>query len=240
MNPALGKLGYDERDRVVIVHADDIGMCQATLPALTDLLDAGLVSSASTMVPCAWFPAVAAFCRENRDADMGVHLTLTCEYRSYRWGPISTRDPASGLLDKDGYFHSARTGCTPMPHRRLPPASWRLSWTRAQAAGIDITHIDTHQLSAFHSKLLKAYTDLAVEAGLPLMLLRLDAAGWQALGQALGLLSTGRRRAYWNRPRMSWRRGAWPWSTMPPRCPSTGPRTGWPRPARYLRRCPQG
>src|SRR6478672_2855763 len=105
MHPLLQRLGFDADDRVVIIHPDDIGMCQATLPAYTDLLAFNLISSATTMVPCSWFPAVAAFCREHPNVDMGVHLTLASEWDVYRWGPISTRDPTSGLLDDDGYFH---------------------------------------------------------------------------------------------------------------------------------------
>ena len=99
MNAALKQLGYAADDRVVIIHADDIGMCHATLPAMADLLDFGLLSSAATMVPCAWFPQTAAFCRDHPTVDMGVHLTVNCEWEAYRWGPISTRDPASGMLD---------------------------------------------------------------------------------------------------------------------------------------------
>ena len=60
MNPILKKLGFDERDRVAIIHADDIGMCQATLPAIADLFEFGLVSSAAVMAPCPWFPQAAA------------------------------------------------------------------------------------------------------------------------------------------------------------------------------------
>jgi predicted glycoside hydrolase/deacetylase ChbG (UPF0249 family) len=187
MNPALERLGYGEQDRVAIIHADDIGMCQATLPALTDLLDAGLMSSAATMVPCAWFPEVAAFCRGNHDVDMGVHLTLTCEYEGYRWGPISTRDPASGLMDDDGYFHFSPGG---VDTHALPEAAARelaAQLERAQVAGIDVTHIDNHQISAFPPKFLDAYTGLAGQARLPLMFLRLDAAGWQAMAHAFDL-----------------------------------------------------
>jgi hypothetical protein len=52
-----------------------------------------------------WFPVVKWMCRDNPEIDMGVHATLNAEWDSYRWGPLSTRDPASGLLDVDGYFH---------------------------------------------------------------------------------------------------------------------------------------
>jgi len=104
-NTALRELGFSAADRVVIVHADDVGMCNATVNAFFELADYGVISSGSVMVPCPWFPAVAAACRGNADIDVGVHLTLTSEWDRYRWGPISTRDPASGLLDEEGYFY---------------------------------------------------------------------------------------------------------------------------------------
>ncbi len=108
MNPILRTIGFFPTDRVVILHADDIGSSHSSVAAYADLLAAGVISSAATMVPCPWFPALADFCRQQQDdprLDMGVHLTLNCEWDSYRWGPISTRDPASGLLDDEGYFY---------------------------------------------------------------------------------------------------------------------------------------
>ena len=101
----LKQLGFDKNDRVVIIHADDVGMCQASVTAFADLADFGLVSSGSVMVPCPWFLEVAAYCKLHPEADMGVHLTLTSEWSTYRWGPISTCDPSTGLLDGEGYFH---------------------------------------------------------------------------------------------------------------------------------------
>jgi predicted glycoside hydrolase/deacetylase ChbG (UPF0249 family) len=187
MNPALKRLGYGKQDRVVIIHADDIGMCQATLPALTDLLDAGLMSSAATMVPCPWFPEAAALCRGNGGVDMGVHLTLTCEYRSYRWGPISTRDAATGLMDEDGYFHFGPGGVDTHATTEAAARELAVQLERALGAGIDVTHIDNHQISAFRPRLLDGYLGLANQAHLPLMFLRLDAAGWQSFAGAVGL-----------------------------------------------------
>ena len=109
-NPFLKKLGFAADARVVIIHTDDIGMCQASVGAFRDLIDFGLISSAAVMVPCPWFPEVAALCRSRPGIDMGVHLTLNSEWDSYRWGPISTRDPASGLLDEEGYFYRREQG----------------------------------------------------------------------------------------------------------------------------------
>src|SRR5215217_5387194 len=106
MNPMLRELGFRPDDRAVVVHADDIGMCHATLPAVDELMAFGLVTSASAMVPCSWFLEVVAWHQRNHQFDLGIHLTLTSEWEGYRWGPITTRAPASGLLDDQGYFHA--------------------------------------------------------------------------------------------------------------------------------------
>ena len=113
-NPVLKKLGFSPGDRVVIIHTDDIGLCQATVDAFADLFDFGLISSGAMMVPCPWFFEAAAFARTHPAADLGVHLTLTCEYERYRWGPLSTRNP----------------GCT------LPPSSQRNRINRSRCANL--------------------------------------------------------------------------------------------------------
>ena len=104
-NPLLKKLGYSDNERLVIIHADDIGMCHASLQAFKDLWKFGTITSGAVMVPCPWFPATAQMCRENPEIDTGVHATLNAEWDSYRWSPLSTQDQASGLLDAEGYFH---------------------------------------------------------------------------------------------------------------------------------------
>ncbi|MFN8495535.1 MAG: polysaccharide deacetylase family protein [Caldilineaceae bacterium] len=170
MNPALKKLGYDERDRVVIIHADDIGMCQATLPAIADLFEFGIVSSAAVMTPCPWFLQTAAFCRDNPTVDMGVHLTVNCEWKTYRWGPISTREPASGMLDEQGYFHRQ----PPVTEQQADPNAvatelgMQVAW--AKRAGIDITHVDAHMGSVMAAPFIRSYVEVALEHRLPLLM----------------------------------------------------------------------
>lgn len=186
-NPLLKKLGFTNTDRVVIFHTDDIGMCQASLAAYADLLDVGIISAAATMVPCPWFPATAAFCRENAArVDMGVHLTLTCEWSSYRWGPLSTRAPNSGLLDAEGYFPRANEAVFAAAQEPgfadFARAEIEAQVARAVAAGIDITHIDTHMGSVFHPTLLPLYLETAQKYRVPAMLPRLEEAQIRAMG----------------------------------------------------------
>ncbi len=167
MNPILHRLGFAAADRVVIVHADDIGMCQATLPAYVDLLEAGLLSSAAVMVPCPWFPETARFCRAHPEVDMGVHLTLTCEWTTYRWGPISTRDESSKLMDDEGYFPRTSAEITARGDANAVATEMRAQLQRAAGAGIDVTHIDSHMGSVFHHTFLLSYVQLAREARIP-------------------------------------------------------------------------
>lgn len=177
MNPILKKLGYDEKARVVILHADDIGMCQASVDAYADLLEFGVMSSAATMVPCPWFPAAAEYFRSqsgNPNFDMGVHATLNSEWGTFRWGPISTRDTASGLLDEHGYFYSRSE---PTGERANPDAVEKeltAQVERALAAGFDVTHMDTHMLTAFEPRLMAAYLRVAEKFGLPAFALHPD------------------------------------------------------------------
>lgn len=176
-NPSLKKLRLSERDRVVIFHADDIGMCQASLDAYEDLVSFGLLSSAAVMVPCSWFPATAAFCRANQDSkriDMGVHLTLTSEWDSYRWGPISTRNAASGLMDEEGYFYRSSEEAQAHLDPAAAVSEIEAQIQRAIAAGIDISHIDTHMGSVFHPALLAGYIQNALKYRVPAMILRQD------------------------------------------------------------------
>jgi predicted glycoside hydrolase/deacetylase ChbG (UPF0249 family) len=181
-NPVLRRLGLSDDDRVAIIHADDVGMCQATLPAFDELLAFGLVSCGAAMVPCPWFPALAAYCRQHPQADMGVHLTLTSEWDTYRWGPLSTRDPASGLLDEEGYFYREPEDVQSRADAAVVQAELETQVSRALTAGIDVTHVDTHMGTLAHFKYISAYVGLALQHGLPALVLRLDEAGWREMG----------------------------------------------------------
>jgi predicted glycoside hydrolase/deacetylase ChbG (UPF0249 family) len=182
-NPVLRQLGLGDDDRAVIIHADDVGMCQASLAAYADLVDFGLVSSASTMVPCPWFPAVAAFCRDRSQdhVDMGVHLTLTSEFEGYRWGPISTRDLSSGLIDREGHFFAESEAVQARGNPDAVQREIEAQVQRAVEAGVDVTHIDTHMGTVAHARFLPVYIQVALQYRVPPLLLRLDEAGLREL-----------------------------------------------------------
>ena len=178
----LKQLGFSETDRLVILHADDIGMCHATLTAFDDLWHAGGISSGAVMVPCSWFPAVAAYCRENPDVDMGVHATLNCEWDACRWGAVSTCDPASGLLDENGYLHHNPEITTDKASSQTVAAELAAQVSLALNNGIDISHIDSHMGTILHPKFIQTYLDQALSRRVPAMQPRVTAVGAKDLG----------------------------------------------------------
>ena len=181
-NPFLTKLGYSNTDRLVIIHTDDIGMCHASVQAFQDLWAFGTITSAATMVPCPWFPAVAQMCRANPDIDMGVHATLNAEWESYRWGPVSTRDPDSGLLDADGYFHQWHQAVYDNARPEEVEREVNAQIERALAAGIDVTHVDSHMGTIMNPRFLQSYAQAAAGRLLPSLLPRPGAKGVDILG----------------------------------------------------------
>jgi chitin disaccharide deacetylase len=190
-NPYLKKLGFSDSDRVVIIHTDDIGMCHASVQAFKDLWNFGTITSGATMVPCPWFPVVKWMCRDNPDIDMGVHATLNAEWASYRWGPLSTRDSASGLLDVDGYFHQWQDAVYQNAKPEAVEKEVNAQIEHAIAAGIDVTHIDSHMGTIMSPLFIQSYIQAAASRFLPSMLPRLDAKGMEMVG-----MSEAERQAY--------------------------------------------
>lgn len=181
-NPFLKKLGLSDNDRAIIIHTDDIGMCHASVQAFRDLWRFGTITSGATMVPCPWFPAVAQMCRENPEMDMGVHATLNAEWESYRWGPVSTRDPESGLLDANGYFHQWQPAVYANAKPEAVEAEVNAQIERALAAGIDVTHVDSHMGTIMHPIFIQSYIQAGASRLLPNMLPRIDARGVDVMG----------------------------------------------------------
>ena len=182
MNPALERLGFGPADRVVIFHADDVGMCHGANVAFLELSRRGLVSCGSVMAPCPWFPEAADLARQQPKLDLGVHLTLTSEWDHYRWRPLSTVERTSGLLDEGGCFwHDI-----PQVRRHLnvtaAEAELRAQVERALAAGIDVTHLDAHMYSALIPELIASFVRLGLEYRLPVLLPRRIEANLAGLG----------------------------------------------------------
>lgn len=172
MNSLAQAITGDANARVLAVHIDDVGMCHGANVAFAELSRSGGVTCGSVMVPCPWFREIADVAAEDQSLDLGVHLTLTSERAQYRWAPLSTMSRASGLIDDQGYFPRS---CLELRPRIVPEAAeieFRAQIDRALAAGIDVTHLDTHMGAAVVPELVDIYVKLGHDYGLPILLPR--------------------------------------------------------------------
>ncbi len=92
------RLGYPTDSKLLIIHADDLSVAHSVDTASFDALDKKAVTSASIMVPCAWLTEVAWYAKDHPDADLGLHLTLTSEWKVDRWGPVESKNKPLACL----------------------------------------------------------------------------------------------------------------------------------------------
>jgi chitin disaccharide deacetylase len=163
-------LGYSADARVLIPHIDDVGVCHGANRAFAELAGQGFVTTASVMVPCPWFPETADLVREQPGLDLGVHLTLTSESRACRWRPISTTSRSSGLIDDAGFMWPDVPSVRRHAERRAVETEMRAQIEAALAAGIDVTHLDTHMGAAASPEFVDSYLSLGREYRLPVLL----------------------------------------------------------------------
>ncbi len=159
------RLGYGAEDRVLILNCDDLGFCHSANVGVYEALRRGLGTSASLMVPCPWAAEAAA---EYAGEDVGVHLTLTSEWASYRWGPVTA---STSLVDRTGRF--PRTVEEVWSHATIEEArrECRAQVELALEWGVDVTHLDAHMGTVQTNPVLfEVYLELAADHRLPLRL----------------------------------------------------------------------
>jgi predicted glycoside hydrolase/deacetylase ChbG (UPF0249 family) len=164
------RLGYPPDSKLLIIHADDLAVAHSEDAASFDALDRHAVTSASIMVPCPWLSEVAVYAKDHPDADLGLHLTLTSEWKTYRWGPVESKNMVPSLLDPSGYLWPD----TPQDPGALKAAEVereiRAQIERANALGIHPTHLDSHMGVLFaRPDLFAIYVKVAREYKLPFL-----------------------------------------------------------------------
>ena len=175
------RLGHPADARLLIIHADDLGMCHSVNRATFEALQRGWVTSASAMVPTPWFAEVAQFARANPRADIGIHLTLNSEWTTLRWGPVSGRSEVPSLLDAEGYLHSVEDPVLAGGRPEEVERELRAQIARARALGLQPTHLDSHMAVLFGSPaFFDVYRGVAQSEKLPYLLERQGMRGGAA------------------------------------------------------------
>jgi predicted glycoside hydrolase/deacetylase ChbG (UPF0249 family) len=167
------RLGYPADSKLLIIHADDLAVAHSADEASFTALESGAVTSASVMVPCPWLLEVSEWLKAHPDADLGLHLTLTSEWKDYRWGPVAPRDQVASLVNPDGYFWPE---VLPVVKHATPEdveREIRAQIERAIAVGIHPTHLDMHMGTlAAREDYYAVFIKVAHEYHLPFLALR--------------------------------------------------------------------
>ncbi|MFN7926449.1 MAG: polysaccharide deacetylase family protein [Blastocatellia bacterium] len=167
------KLGYGPNDKLIIVHADDIGMSHSVNLASIEALKHQMVTSGSIMVPCPWFPEIADYAKQHPELDLGLHLTLTSEWKYLRWRPVAPIDKVPGLLDEQGFMWKSERQTAMKATPQEVETELRAQIERALAFGIKPTHLDTHMGTLYtRQDFFEVYAKLGKEYGIPIMAMR--------------------------------------------------------------------
>ncbi|MET0624327.1 MAG: polysaccharide deacetylase family protein [Pyrinomonadaceae bacterium] len=181
------RLGHPASAKLLIVHADDLGAAHSVNAATVKAFETGLVNSGSVMVPCPWLPEIASYARAQPDADLGLHLTLTSEWKTYRWGGVLSKDRAPTLYGADGYLYTTETEASARIDVREAEAEIRAQIERARAFGIRPTHLDSHMRTLYTTRpLFEMFLRVARDNRLPALVSREWFAQAPFLPAALG------------------------------------------------------
>ena len=167
------KLGYPKNAKLVIIHADDLGVSHSQNAASIGALEKGSVNSASIMVPCPWFPEIAHYAATNPTADLGLHITLTSEWKYYKWGPVTPAHLVPGLVNRQGFLYSSVDSVRRTATAEEVEMETRNQVRRAIQFGIDPTHLDGHMGTVFsRPDYFKAYLKVGHEFRIPVFAFR--------------------------------------------------------------------
>lgn len=164
------KLGYSKEAKLLIIHADDFGMCHSENRATIKAMEDGVVNSASIMVPCPWFMEAAQYTKKNPHLDIGIHLTVTNEWGRYKWAPVSPDAPS--MRGKDGYMHEECIDVSTNATIEDVETELRAQIEKAIANGVNPTHFDSHMGCLFWNRedIFQLYIALGKEYKVPVLL----------------------------------------------------------------------
>ena len=164
------RLGHPRGAKLLILHADDLGVAHSENAASFEAFEKGMINSASIMIPTPWVTEVAKYAQAHPDADLGLHLTLTSEWETYRWGSTAPRDQVPSLHDPDGTLPRATRTVATRAKLDEVERELRAQIDRAYAIGIKPTHVDSHMGALFTTpELMATYVKVARSYKLPFL-----------------------------------------------------------------------
>jgi predicted glycoside hydrolase/deacetylase ChbG (UPF0249 family) len=170
-------LGYPAEARLLILNADDFGMCNSVNEAIMRTLKAGVIRSTTLMAPCPWALHAMHFLADHPEIPFGVHLTAISDPADYRWGPIIAKEKVPSLVDRAGYFYDFAGMPAFLAQVKLDQLEmeFKAQIEAVLGAGLKPTHLDWHALRiAGRPDIFEILIRLAKEYGLALRVMGRD------------------------------------------------------------------
>jgi chitin disaccharide deacetylase len=165
------KLGFSPDAKLLVIHADDLGMSHSKNMATFEAMKQGVVTSASVMMPTPWMREAIDTAKAHPELDIGVHLTLTAEWNDYKWGPLLGADTVPSLVTADGLFHATVPAFAGAADVAEVEAEVRAQIDLALELGLDVTHLDGHMGSLLATpEIAVMYMRIGQEYRLPIRL----------------------------------------------------------------------
>lgn len=144
----------------LLIRIDDIGMNHSVNMAAEMVAKTGMPVSVSVQFACPWYQEAVEILKKYPNVTAGVHLTLTSEWKNYRWGPVTGRSAVPSLVDKVGYFPQSNVAFGTSGYK-IEEVEKELSAQieRALISGLKITYIDPHMGIALSTPELRALTE---------------------------------------------------------------------------------
>ncbi|HEY3390265.1 MAG TPA: polysaccharide deacetylase family protein [Prolixibacteraceae bacterium] len=162
------KLGFPQGKKVLLLHMDDAGMCPEANAAVENYIKNRLLLSTAVMMPCTSAESFLEWSKKYPLADIGMHLTLTSEWKDYRWGSVSEAGKIPGLIDPDGKFYHDVPEVVMHATAKEVEIEIRAQIDKAIALGIKPSHIDTHMGTLYGSAdYVKVFLKVAEEYHIP-------------------------------------------------------------------------
>ena len=162
------KLGFPTGKKVLILHADDIGMCEEANTSAYSYLENKQIQSAAIMVPCPSAKDAILWAAKNPNMDVGLHLTLTSEWKTYRWGSVEDPNKVSGLLDSERKMWRSVEEVVKNATPQEVELEIRAQIEKAISLGMKPSHIDTHMGTLYGSpEFVEVFLKVAEEYNIP-------------------------------------------------------------------------
>ena len=143
------QLGYTSSDKLLIIHADDLGLARSVNKASFEALSKEFVNSASVMMPSPFAEEVAAYYLEHPQIDLGLHLTFTAEWTDYKWPGVAPANKIETLLDDEGFLHQKKVTVIKEGINAEIKTELQAQIDYARALGMSPTHMDSHEGTLF-------------------------------------------------------------------------------------------